>query len=353
MVTTLRSRSNAALRVVSLDGDLSDWTSFVAQRRDSSFCHLAGWREIMTDVLGHDCPYAGAVDEAGALQGVLPLVRVRAPLVGHYLVSMPFLNAGGPLGEPAAVRLLAQHARHIATTSGADLLELRTRTVVASSLRITTRKITVLLPLPAVVPALWERFPAKLRSQIRHPQKLGLETRFGPEHRDAFYDVFAVGRRTLGTPVLPAAFFENIATRLADQVVFGAVYDGTRPVAAGCGFVWNDEFEITWAASLREYNRTAANMLLYWSLMEEMIRRGVRVFNFGRCTAGSGTHRFKRQWGGFDVPLPWLQWSARAGSAAAAPVSERPVFRLAAAVWRHVPLPITRSVGPLLARQLP
>ena len=133
----------------------------------------------------------------------------------------------------------------------------------------------------------------------------------------------------------------------------GMTASGTTPVAAGAGFLYEGEFELTWASSLRAYAREAPNMLLYWAFMEEMVRRGVRVFNFGRCTPGSGTHHFKRQWGGFDVPLPWLQWSLRAGSAESTPASERPVFRLAAALWRHVPLPITRSVGPLLARALP
>ncbi|HET9708235.1 MAG TPA: hypothetical protein VFP39_08020, partial [Gemmatimonadales bacterium] len=66
-----------------------------------------------------------------------------------------------------------------------------------------------------------------------------------------------------------------------------------------------------------------------------------------------GTHRFKRQWGGLDVPLPWLQWSARAESPAATPAPERPIFRLAAAVWKRLPLPVTLSVGPMLARHLP
>jgi len=97
--------------------------------------------------------------------------------------------------------------------------------------------------------------------------------------------------------------------------------------------VWRSEFEMTWASSLREHSRSAPNMLLYWSFMEQMIARGVRVFDFGRCTPGSGTHRFKRQWGGTDVALPWLQWSAR--NVAATPSPERPGYRLAAAVWRR------------------
>jgi dTDP-4-amino-4,6-dideoxygalactose transaminase len=38
-------------------------------------------------------------------------------------------------------------------------------------------------------------------------------------------------------------------------------------------------------------------MLLYWSLIREAIARGTRAFNFGRCTPGAPTHRFKQQWG--------------------------------------------------------
>ena len=33
----------------------------------------------------------------------------------------------------------------------------------------------------------------------------------------------------------------------------------------------------------------------------------MRRFNFGRCSPGGGTHRFKQQWGGRDVPLHWYQ----------------------------------------------
>jgi hypothetical protein len=92
-------------------------------------------------------------------------------------------------------------------------------------------------------------------------------------------------------------------------------------------------------------------MLLYWAFMQRAIVRGVRVFNFGRCTPGGGTHRFKRQWGGTDVPLAWRQWSANGVHATPSP--ERPVYRAAAAVWRRLPLALVNRLGPVLARQLP
>ena len=67
----------------------------------STHCHRAGWREVMSDALGHECYYLVAQDEQGAWRGVLPIVRVRG-LLGHFLVSMPFLNDGGPLGDDLA-----------------------------------------------------------------------------------------------------------------------------------------------------------------------------------------------------------------------------------------------------------
>jgi FemAB-related protein (PEP-CTERM system-associated) len=305
----------------------------------------------MADVLGHDCVYLSASDDAGRCRAVLPLVRVQSPLFGDYLVSMPFLNAGGPIGVPDGVATLLEDAATRARGLGVDLLELRARRQLAGPLRVSPRKITVRLALPDSADALWQGFDPKLRSQIRRPQKAGLETRFGPDQVAAFYEVFAINMRSLGTPVLPRRFFERIAETFPHLAVFGVVYQAGRPLAAGCGFVWRDEFEMTWASALREHSRLAPNMLLYWSFLEHVIERSVRVFDFGRCTPGGGTHRFKQQWGGADVPLPWLQWS---GSNVAAPPSpDRPAFKVASAVWRRLPLAVTNRIGPLLARQLP
>ena len=115
--------------------------------------------------------------------------------------------------------------------------------------------------------------------------------------------------------------------------------------------IWRDEIEVTWASSLRAYNKSSPNMLLYSQLMEEAIERGIRVFNFGRCTAGGPTHRFKQQWGGHDVPLPWPSWS-RDGTIGT-PSPDRPAFRLATAAWSRLPLAIANRLGPVLARHIP
>ena len=332
--------------------DAGVWDAIVAAAPDSSFCHLAAWREVMADVLGHECVYLGAEDPDGRWCGVLPLVRVRSRLFGDYLVSLPFLNYGGPVGEPLAMGTLEAEALRLARGFGVDLLELRSRHRLAGEgLQISARKMTVVLALPAREDGLWSGFTSKLRAQIRRAEREGFTTRFGLDQVEPFYEVFARHMHELGTPVLPRAWFECIARRFADRFTIGVVYRDRQPIAAGAGFLWRDEFEITWASDLRAFRRAAPNMLLYWEFLRHMTSRGVRTFNFGRCSPDGGTHRFKRQWGGADVSLPWAQWSPR--SVTATPTPDRPMYRFAAAAWRRMPLALANALGPELARSIP
>ncbi len=326
------------------------WDREVRRDERGTAFHLAGWRELITDTLGHEDRSLVALDDDGSLVGLLPLIRVRSAFLGHYLMSMPFLNAGGPLGPESARATLASAARLDAQTSRADLLELRSRDPV-DGLRRSDRKITVRLPLATTVEGTWRALPSKVRSQIRRAQQEAFVTRFGPDQRAAFYALFCRTMRRLGTPVLPLAFFDRVARAFPDEAEFCCVWLGDVPVAAACGFTWRDEFEVTWAASSWEHKRMAPNMLLYWELISHAHARGVRTFDFGRCTPGGGTHAFKRQWKGEDVPLPWAQWSTR--DVSAPPTPDGGVLRLASNCWRHLPLAVTNRVGPWIAARLP
>lgn len=347
------STPELALEVEAFDGDADAWNALLGDLVGGTFCHLYGWRRVMEDALGHETFWWTARDSDGHVRGLLPLARVRSFVFGDYLVSMPFLNYGGPVGSPSARTRLAAHARGLAEDLGVDLLELRSRTDLDSADLIRNeRKVTVLKRLPDSTEELWEEgLRSKVRSQVRRPMKEGMEVRFGPDLLDPFYDVFSETMRDLGTPVLPKAFFEGIRTHLADACVFAVVELDGRPLAAGCGLHWKGELEITWAGASREHSRLAPNMLLYWGMMEESVRRGLDVFNFGRCTPDSGTHRFKRQWGTEDHPLPWLQWSPSAVRSTPNPDSAK--YRMATKVWSRLPLALTNRLGPLLSRALP
>lgn len=352
VTTPVVSGGGRPLRITPVHGRWTDWDDFVKRAPGSTFAHRGAWYHIVAEVFGHRCTYLVAEDEHGMWHGVLPLVHLRG-LFGYYLISMPFLNDGGPLGDEETRQRLDEAAIDIARESKARVLELRTREQLGPPLSTSRRKVAVHLPLPSSVDELWAHtFKAKLRSQIRRPTKDGMTARVGAEEQNAFYEVFRRNMRDLGTPVLPQSFFQALARTFADDVVFATVYStGGLPAASACCLRWGDELEITWASTVREFNRFSPNMLLYATVMEEAIRRGVRLFNFGRSTPGGPTHRFKQQWGGSDVPLPWANWwpSPPRGHDDAA----GPLMRAAVAIWKRLPLAIANRVGPKLAGRLP
>ncbi|HEY5021914.1 MAG TPA: FemAB family XrtA/PEP-CTERM system-associated protein [Gemmatimonadaceae bacterium] len=337
-----------------VDGALSPekWDRFVESDPQSTFCHQYRWKEIMRDVLGHESVYVAATDDDGTWRGVLPLVRVRN-ILGHYLISLPFLNDGGPLGDPDAQRALVEYAVTEAEQSGAGLLELRSRSELRGPVTPVHRKISVQLRLPSSAEEFWNTtLRAKLRAQIRRPMKEGMVFRCGVEEMHNFYQVFARNMRDLGTPVLPMTFFEKVADTFGSRVVFAAVYTNAGvPVAGACCFVWRKELEAMWASSLREFNHLSPNMLLYCRLMEYAIGHGIEIFNFGRSSPDGGTHKFKKQWGGHDIPLPWASWSREQGIGV--PSADRPLYRLAVTAWRHLPTGVANRLGPVFARMLP
>ena len=340
------------LTVAPFSGDASEWNTFVRSQPGWSHFHQYGWKHAIERAFGHECIYLAARDES-RLVGVLPLVRVKSVLFGHYLVSMPFVNYGGPLGSPAAITALVRSAAELAARDRVRLLELRSRTPLDIALDVSHRKVTVVRDLPSGgAPVLWKELDAKLRSQIRRPQKEGVTVRFGPDEVEPFFTVFARHMRDLGTPTQPLSLFRVLAEAFADDMWFGCAYLNGKPIAGGSGFRWAGEFEMTWASALQEHKRIAPNMLLYWSFLERACDEKLSAFNFGRCTPGGGTHRFKLQWGSREEQLWWYQRRASEVTVGT-PSPNDAQMAWGPRLWKHLPERVATALGPRIVRYIP
>lgn len=339
------------LRIERHDDPSAEWDAFALQQSGVTAFHRAAWLRAVKQALGHRIVALEARSPDGSLAGILPLAQVRSALFGNFLMSVPFASYGGPLGTREVAQRLADEAIVVARELGSSLLELRGRTPLPLSLDVSTRKLTVVLPLEGGAEAVFKRFDSKLRSQVRRSEREGATVRFGADLLDDYYAVFSEHMRDLGTPAIGREFFASLSQHYGDDMVFAVAYLGERPIACGAGFFGGGEFEITWASALREFKKISPNMALYWRLMEHVINRGAQAFNFGRCSDGSNTHKFKRQWGGHDELLYWYQWHP--GRTPASTPAPGGAFSVAEAVWQRLPLPITRLVGPHVARLLP
>ncbi len=332
------------------DGSAAEWDAFVQCQPHWTHFHLYGWRTVIEKVFGHECLFLAARTN-GSLSGILPLVRVRSSLFGRYLVSMPFVNYGGPLGTDQAVRALAADATNRAVREG-ELLQLRSGWALPTDLPVSHHKITVLTDLPpGGADGIWKQLSHKMRTKIRKPQKEGVTFRFGETEIAPFFRIFAHNMRDLGTPTQSELLFRVIAEVFGDSVWFGCAYFNGVAIAGGCGFFWKREFEITWSSSLRDSQHLRAGYLLHWSFMERAANEGAEVYNFGRSTPGSGTHEFKQQWGGRDEPLWWYYSTNGKGTSTPAPQDSK--FAWGPRLWKRLPVAIATQLGPHIVRNIP
>jgi serine/alanine adding enzyme len=332
------------------DNDAESWNRFVEHHEHGSTFHRWEWRGVYTGVYGHESPYLMAY-EGDSLVGVLPLVRVKSLVFGHYLVSLPFVSYGGPLGTAAAQRSLTARAAELG--KDAKLVELRSRVPIETALTPVNRKITVVLDVvPNDYEATFKRFDSKLRSQVRRGEKEGIIVRFGRELAADYHRVFAEHMRDLGSPAHGLKFFEALADALGERAWIGVAYLGAEPVAAGFAIENGAEVEISWASALRRYQKVSPNMALYGAFIRRTCEHGFSAFNFGRCTEGSGTHKFKKQWGSRDEALPWYQAGTASGETSL-PNPNKGTYATAVRVWQRLPLALTTSLGSRLIAGIP
>lgn len=327
---------------------------YSGRAEEASLYHSYRWCSIIEDCFNHKCHYLVCEDGEGTIRGILPLVHMKSMMFGNFLASMPYFNYGGVCAEEEEGRdLLIAEAVRIAGRLGARHIEFRQEKPLNNGFPVKTSKVSMRLALPSSSDDLWKSFPSKLRSQIRRPQKSGMNMRVGREEElDGFYHVFSVCMRDLGTPVYPKRFFRTVLERFPESTWICSVYLDNVPMASGFLAAFKDRLEIPWGASLRRYSALSPNMLLYWSCLDFACQRGFRVFDFGRSTTGESTYKFKEQWGAVRYPMYWHYWTAN--DAAIPEINpHNPKYRFAIGAWKRLPIPLTKLLGPRIVRNIP
>lgn len=338
---------------VTVESDRTDWDGYVHAHPLASAYHAWDWREVFGPVFGHQPVYLAARADDRVV-GVLPLVGFHSRLFGRFFCSLPFVNYGGLLvSGPDVVPALMAEATRLAKAEGAAHVELRHVARQLPDAPVRQHKVTMWLPLAETAKAQWSALDNKVRNQVRKAEKSGLTAESGgPELLDAFYDVFSVNMRDLGTPVYPKRFFTAVLKASGAGGALHVVRHDGAAVAASLTVAHPDRVEVPWASALREARQMNPNMLLYWHMLRHVIGQGVRVFDFGRSTPGEGTYLFKKQWKAEPHPLHWeYALIGRESLPDQSPANSR--FQLAIETWKKLPVSVANRIGPLIIGNIP
>lgn len=331
-----------------------EWPSEIAGDARPLAGHSRAWIDALYRGFGHKT-FVLEQREGEDVLGVLPLVFVKGPIFGKFLVSLPYLNTGGVWARDNQVATqLIDAACDLADQLDVKYLELRHEQPVEHPKFNFERtdKVHMRLKLPETDEELNKSFKSKLRSQVKKSGTYGSTVHFGGQDvLDEFYEVFAHNMRDLGTPVFAKKLFASILTCFDGDAELCVVRNESRPIAGGLIIHSRGVTEIPSASSLREFNRTGANMLMYRNLLTRAIERGSHTFDFGRSSQDAGTYKFKAQWGAKPEPATW-QYYVRKGD----PSEMRPDAggkKRLVEIWQKLPVGLTKLIGPSIVRGIP
>lgn len=334
-------------------GDAERWDAFVDQHPHGSPFHRITWKNCIQQTFGYRPVYLAAFD-GDRIAGVLPLFLTRSLIAGKALISTPFAVYGGILASGAEARAaLRDRAAELGRVLQVDHVELRNgwpeQCVGWAPLR---RYVTFTQPLDTADPdALLRRQPKKTRNMIRKSLKTPFEIRRVHDSR-AFERLHSLTLRRLGTPSFPPAHFTRLLREFGEAIHLCEVSLDGHVTAASMSFVFGGAMHIYYAATDPAFNHLAANYRMYFENQLWAARAGCSVFDFGRSKLNTGTFEFKRHWDTTPRELPYeVLLIRRKQLPNFTPVNPR--FELAIRLWRRIPLPVTRAIGPWFIRLFP
>jgi FemAB-related protein (PEP-CTERM system-associated) len=330
--------------------DQQRWNEYVRSHPEATFFHLVEWHDVIRRAFGHRARYLLA-EHQGRIAGVLPLVEVKSRLFGHALTSTPFCVYGGILADSeAALHALEQAACDLGRKLGVDYIEMRNRKPrhpgwLTKDLYVTFRR-----PIDADPEQNMLAIPRKQRAMVRKgiQKQLQVEIDSGV---DRVYDIYSESLRNLGTPVFSRRYMALLKQTFAEQCEVLTVASSGDPVASVLSFYFRDEVLPYYGGGTAAARNVAANDFMYWQVMERARLRGAKLFDFGRSKHGTGSFDFKTHWGFEPQPLSYEYFLVQARQMPnLSPTNSR--YARLIDVWRRLPLPLTRLIGPPVARYL-
>lgn len=336
--------------------DEAMWDAYVDAAPDGTLFHKTAWKRIVAKTFDYTPYYLLAENEKG-ICGVLPLFFVKSIFIGKALISTPFAVYGGMLASNISVELaLFEASKKLSIKLGAQFIELRERSFkkrqelqTRDSLYVTFQK-----KIEHSEDAIFKQLPRETRRLIRRANDAGMTARFSKnmEDLDSFYDIYAASVRNLGTPVFPRELFENCLRELEQHADILLISRAGNPVAAVLTFYFRDVVLPYYGGSLPAERNPSPNNYMYWMLMREAGMRGYNFFDFGRSKAQTGAYNFKRKMG-FQPSSLFYQYYMSGDLPLPNNNPTNPKFKMAIKAWQHLPLKVTKVLGPKLVKAFP
>lgn len=348
-------QTGVTIRIAS-SNDHDVWDRYVRQHSRGSFFHLAGWGKAARGAYGYEPVYVLA-ERGGAICGALPLIDVRAPLLGRSLISTAFTVGGGILADdPQTERELAVFSLDEAEKRKSRYVELRENNALGDEwLEKSGIYAGFVLEIPQDREENLKLIPRKRRAEVRKAIKSEengeIVLKIGGSVEE-FYKIYSASLRDHGTPVFPLSYLRGLEDAFGSKMEISSVLKDGQSVASLISFYDGATVLPYYIGAIPAARSARAAEFLYWSLMRRASEKGCRIFDFGRSKEGTGPYHFKKLWGAEPQPLVY-RCRLLKGDEIPNVNPNNSKFAALVKIWRRLPLPVANTVGPLIAANFP
>jgi len=332
-----------------------EWDEFALSK--GTIFHMSAFRQILLSSFGYKCGYHAIVDKHSRICALIPLVVGRNLGLKKTGVSLPFVNYTDICaGSEEALRFAMSSFLELKDKYGLDYIELRLKEQdldsAAWSLHLENH--TFVLPLVGGEEKVLSLATSSCRNHVRKAYKNNWFTvSFDIKHLDAFYRVYVKRMKQLGSPAPDIQFFNYFFAYLPENAFLLTVLDQVTGNVIGGMLLLTSPGNTTvyypYGANLVEYNSKYLNNFMYWEAVRFGIRNKMKYLDLGRSQLGSGTYKYKEQWGAKAEQLKYLVYDGCRGDSGPPNRKRLSIF---VELWKKMPSFITDRVGKQLIKYL-
>lgn len=307
----------------------------------------------------------------GDVKTIFPFFLIKSKIFGNRLISLPFLDFGGVRGE-FDKKFILEVLNEIKEKFKGDsrYLEIRLNSfspdykkiekiLLEEGFKKELKGYQFILKLKKEE-ELWEGFDRLARKGIKKAKKSDLRIKEMDSEKELriFYDLYIKNMRNFGTPQHSYEYFANLLKKFKENFRGLNCYKNEKLI--GSLIVLYSEDYMYAAYNFSEHNSLIyqPNDLLYWKMITWAIKNNIKYFDFGQCepnvekgTHAYGIYKFKRKWTGDLYERPYFKYSfGCVGDKENS--SEKDKYKKMIGLWKTLPLPIIKKLGPKIASQL-
>ncbi len=351
------------MNIEKLDKDLeAQWETFIDNEKNSRFQHLLKFKKVIEKT------YKNCEERYYFIKNraIFPFFLVKSTLLGNRLISLPFLDNGGFLGNYTQeeikdlLKLLKKekNIRHIEVRLNSSFENIKQDDKIFTNLGFVkdSSKQQSIIKLKSEEKT-WKNFHKHTRNDIRKAEKSGLTSRKIKDEQELkkFYKLYAQNMKYFGTPQHSYAFFQNFFKIMKENVIGFNCYYKNDLAGSIILFYNGQQGYIPYNVSEPKYRQYRPNDLLYWEMIKLAIKKGVKYLDLGQIDKNSsdqraiGLYKFKRKWLGYVYDRIYFYYDLEKKEDKKGKKDKLKKFR---STWKKIPSPILKKLGPKIASQL-